>query len=121
MKHWRVIIICIIISGIGILLMSCAPRYVWKSTCGHTSVYATMVVDDHPTRIAHGYVSESYPKDVAHTQAEYFRDGKWRRLQVVIWAEVIEGDVDYEMRGITYISGHELMLRYYTDESLGGN
>ena len=32
--------------------------------------------------------------------------------------EVIEGEADYEMRDITYISGHELMMKYYTDEAL---
>lgn len=98
--------------------MSCAPYYTWKPNCGHTSIYATMVVDDYPTRIAHGFVTGPHANGVAHTQAEYYRGGKWRRLQVVIWAEVVEGDVDYEMRDITYISGHKLMLRYYTDEDL---
>ena len=108
-QYLHTVLVCFIIVVIALLFFSCAPRYVWKPTCGHTSIYATMVVvDDYPPQIAHGFVIEGKFKDWPHTQAWYFRDKKWRPLQVVIWAEVFEGEVDYEMRDITYISGINL-------------
>ena len=117
MKYWRVIVICIIISTIGILLMSCVHREpvakTWQSSCGPNSILAISTVGKtYPTRTAIGFTSEKAKKEGrAHAQSQIKIDGEWQWLQVWSWPEVVIGKPEFEMIDIEYLSGKDTMLK----------
>ena len=113
MHYFRVIIICVIISILGILLMSCAsqPR-IWQSNCAGNTILAIITVgQEYPTRGRCSIIDGEY-----HIQSEYKKDGKWIPLQVMEWQSVQEGKIEFEGQEskLYYKSGKELVMEYYT-------
>lgn len=103
---------CFLIAAIASLFISCVPA--WQSSCGHNSATAIMVVGpEYPTRLIIGFISEKDKKDgKAHVQAEYFRDGKWRPLQVYYWPDIVEGEHEFELIDTHYMSGKDVLRKY---------
>lgn len=95
------------VTGIG----CAAPA--WQSKCIDNTLLAISTVGkEYPVRGILGHVARGNQKGALHIQAEYFRGGKWRPLQVLYWSEVWEGEHEFELTNVKYLTGIEILSCY---------
>lgn len=113
MRHYLYkAIFCWIIAIYLSTFIGCATSS-WQSKCGDNTLLAISTVgSEYPVRGVLGNVANGEQKGALHIQAEYFKDGRWRPLQVIKWPVVWEGEQEFKLINIEYLTGAEVLERY---------